>query len=67
MLFCGLHQSQQSALCGVIKEDITLDSMFTVKDKVETSVTPSIIYSHLTNTLVTLVFVVSCKCIGACL
>lgn len=47
MLFCGLHQSQQSALCGVIKEDITLDSMFTVKDKVETSVTPSIIYQEI--------------------
>lgn len=33
MFLCGLHQSQQSALCDVVKEDVTLDSMFSsVKD-----------------------------------
>lgn len=30
MLFCRLHQPQQSALCDVVKEDVTLDSMITV-------------------------------------
>lgn len=36
MFFCRLHQPQQSALCKVVKEDVTLDSMSTVKGKVDT-------------------------------
>lgn len=33
VFLCGLHQSQQSALRDVVKEDVTLDSMFSsVKD-----------------------------------
>lgn len=37
MLFCALDQSQQPALCDVINENITLDGMFKVKEKVEMS------------------------------
>lgn len=36
MFFCRLHQPQQSALCKVVKDDVTLDSMSTVKGKVDT-------------------------------